>query len=125
MPFRIRRLWVMLTTIILSLAVAAPVLAAPPKGSAGEAVQSVNSEYRTFLEFTREVAARLGVPAGQLGAAVLIREAEQMQEMQMSFNTAYLELQQAMQDESRRFTAISNVMKTKHDAMKNSISNVR
>jgi len=48
-----------------------------------------------------------------------------MQETQMSFNLQYLQLQSQMQSESRTFTAISNIMKTKHDTVKNSISNVR
>jgi len=48
-----------------------------------------------------------------------------MQETQMSFNLQYLQLQSQMQSESRAFTAISNIMKTKHDTVKNSISNVR
>jgi hypothetical protein len=45
--------------------------------------------------------------------------------MNMSFNMQYLQLQQKMQDESRRFTLLSNIMKTRHDTAKNSISNVR
>ena len=45
--------------------------------------------------------------------------------LQMSFNLQYLQLQARMQDESRRYTLISNVMKTKHDTAKNSIGNVR
>jgi hypothetical protein len=55
----------------------------------------------------------------------LVRATEQMQETQMSFNLRYLQLQSQMQHENRSFTAISNVMKTKHDTVKNSISNVR
>jgi hypothetical protein len=53
------------------------------------------------------------------------RNVRELQELQMSFNLQYLQLQQKMQDESRRFTLLLNVMKTKHDAVKNSISNVR
>lgn len=37
----------------------------------------------------------------------------------------YLGLQQRLQDESRRFSLISNIMKTRHDTAKNSISNIR
>ena len=44
---------------------------------------------------------------------------------QMSFNLQYLLLQQQMQDESRQFTAVATIMKTKHDTVKNSISNIR
>jgi len=50
---------------------------------------------------------------------------KQFQETQMSFNLQYLQLQQQMQNENRSYTAISNIMKTKHDTVKNSISNVR
>jgi hypothetical protein len=42
-----------------------------------------------------------------------------------SFQQQYLELQQQMEHASRSYEAISNIMKTKHDTVKNSISNVR
>jgi hypothetical protein len=48
-----------------------------------------------------------------------------MQPRNMSFNLQYLQLQSQMQHENRSFTALSNIMKTKHDTVKNSISNVR
>jgi hypothetical protein len=50
---------------------------------------------------------------------------KQMQETQMSFNLQYLQLQSQMQNENRSYTAVSNIMKTKHDTVKNSINNVR
>jgi hypothetical protein len=46
-------------------------------------------------------------------------------EESMSFNLQYLELQSQMQHENRSYTAISNIMKAKHDAAKNAINNVR
>lgn len=49
----------------------------------------------------------------------------QMSEAQQSFNLQYLQLQSQMQHENRSYTATSNIMKTKHDTVKNSISNVR
>jgi hypothetical protein len=55
----------------------------------------------------------------------LLNATKQMQEAQMSFNLQYLQLQSQMQHENRSYTAISNIMKTKHDTVKNSISNVR
>lgn len=45
--------------------------------------------------------------------------------MQQSFNQQYMALQNQMQRESRQFTTISNIMKTKHDTAKNAIANVR
>ena len=50
---------------------------------------------------------------------------KEMEERQMSFNLQYLQLQSQMQHENRSYTAISNIMKTKHETVKNSISNVR
>jgi hypothetical protein len=55
----------------------------------------------------------------------LMNATKQMQETQMSFNLQYLQLQSQMQHENRSYTAISNIMKTKHDTVKNSISNIR
>ncbi|MBZ5563049.1 MAG: hypothetical protein LAP13_11605 [Acidobacteriia bacterium] len=48
-----------------------------------------------------------------------------LSEMMQNFDMQYLTLQQQIQDESRRFSMLSNIMKTKHDTAKNSISNLR
>lgn len=55
----------------------------------------------------------------------MMNQAKQMQEMQMSFSMQYLTLQEKMQGENRQYTTVSNVLKTKHDTVKNSINNVR
>jgi predicted O-linked N-acetylglucosamine transferase (SPINDLY family) len=55
----------------------------------------------------------------------LLTATQQMQETQMSFNLQYLQLQEQMQNENRQFTLLSNIMKTKQDTMKNSISNLK
>jgi hypothetical protein len=59
------------------------------------------------------------------GDSSLLQATRQMQETQMSFNLQYLQLQSQMQNENRSYTAVSNIMKTKHDTVKNSISNIR
>lgn len=58
------------------------------------------------------------------GDAALLQTTKQMQEMQMSFNLQYLQLPGQMQNESRSFSSVSNIMKTRHDTVKNSISNI-
>ena len=70
---------------------------------------------------------QLARAATTLNAAgdTLLAATKQMQETQMSFNLQYLQLQSQMQHENRSYTAISNIMKTKHDTVKNSISNIR
>ena len=68
-------------------------------------------------------------PVGAVGRGSgqnsLLQATKQMQETQMSFNLQYLQLQSQMQNENRQYTAVSNIMKTKHDTVKNSISNIR
>jgi seryl-tRNA synthetase len=98
------------------------------------ALAEAEDELRSLVAIERELMAdaqRLSKLAAQLSEAIPDSEAQlrdawkQLQEMSMSFNLQYLALQQKMQDESRRFTLISNIMKTKHDTVKNSISNIR
>ena len=54
----------------------------------------------------------------------MMQATREMQEMNQQFNLQYLNLQQDMQQENRS-SAISNVMKTKHDTAKSMIQNVR
>lgn len=74
-------------------------------------VQDYDRWLRKQSDKTRELAER--------GAASKSRA------MQENFNQQYLTLQSQMQRENRSYTAISNIMKTKHDAVKNALSNVR
>jgi hypothetical protein len=66
-----------------------------------------------------------GQRSGQSSEQSLIQATKEMQETQMSFNLQYLQLQSQMQTENRSYTAVSNIMKTKHDTMKNTIANIR
>ncbi len=59
------------------------------------------------------------------GGTELMNATQDMQEMNMSFNLQYLQLQQNMQQENRQFTLMSNIMKTKHDTAKAAINNIR
>lgn len=47
-----------------------------------------------------------------------------LQQEARTYNLQYLQLQENMQRESREFTALSNVMKVKHDSAKAAISNI-
>ena len=112
----------------------------PPDLSAQELADA-----KRYVAWLRESAARMdalaekGESAGgggmdpAIGAAGgsgsgqdnLLAATKNMQETQMSFNLQYLQLQNSMQNENRQFTMLSNIMKTKHDTVKNSISNIR
>jgi hypothetical protein len=62
-----------------------------------------------------------GVP----GNGGLFQSMQQLQENMMSQNVYMLGLQQGFNDMNQKYTAISNVLKTKHDTEKNAISNFR
>jgi hypothetical protein len=69
---------------------------------------------------------------GQVGSAgpsdafnQMMTATRQMAEFQASFNLQYLQLQEKIQIDTRQFNLVSNIMKTKHDAAKNALNNVR
>ena len=50
---------------------------------------------------------------------------DQMVSQDADQNLYYLKLQEQMSEESRSYSAISNVLKARHDTMKNAIGNIR
>lgn len=55
----------------------------------------------------------------------MMNATKSMAEFQASFNLQYLQLQEKLQQDTRQFNLVSNIMKTKHDAAKNALNNVR
>lgn len=82
----------------------------------------LNSKAQQVAKAANAVTAARSNPASN---AALMQATQRMQETQMSFNLQYLQLQNQMQAADRQYAAVSNIMKTKHDTVKNSISNVR
>jgi hypothetical protein len=75
------------------------------------------------------VTASAPTPGSLAGAAApgggdLIEATRTLQQEAQSFNVQYLQLQENMQRESREFTALSNVMKVRHDTSKAAIANI-
>jgi hypothetical protein len=70
------------------------------------------------------------VPAGVSGATAaasqgdLLEATRALQQESQAMNLQYLQLQEQMQQESREFTALSNVMRVKHDSARNAIANI-
>ncbi|WP_041453301.1 hypothetical protein [Anaeromyxobacter dehalogenans] len=64
-----------------------------------------------------------GAPGGGAGGDVLDATRALQREAQ-TFNLQYLQLQEHMQRESREFTAVSNVMKVRHDSARAAIQNI-
>ena len=71
-----------------------------------------------------------GVGTGSPGSAGagsggdILEATRALQAEAQSFNLQYLQLQEAMQRESREFTSLTNVMKVKHDSAKAAINNI-
>lgn len=120
----------------LTLQVKKQLFAAPLQGKL--LVSATQSVSRIIPDFTKQEAAILaeyvlGGIAGMSGnGASAVRSSQaglasatDSQEMQSSFNLQYLQLQQEMQHENRQYELVSNIMKTKHDTAKDSISNIR
>jgi hypothetical protein len=63
--------------------------------------------------------------AGTSGDGDVISATRALQQQSQSFNLEYLQLQEDMQRESRTFSALSNVMKVKHDSAQAAIQNIR
>ena len=66
-----------------------------------------------------------GQVGGGGGAGDTFEAARLLQAEGQSFNLRYLELQERLQKETREFTAVSNVMKVRHDAARAAIQNVQ
>jgi hypothetical protein len=63
-----------------------------------------------------------GNPSGAEGD--ILAATRTLQQEARTSNLQYLQLQENMQRESREFTALSNVMKVKHDSAKAAIANI-
>jgi hypothetical protein len=72
----------------------------------------------------RRLASTTGTGAGADAGGDVMEATRALQQEAQSFNLQYLQLQEGMQRESREFTALSNVMKVKHDSAKSAINNI-
>jgi hypothetical protein len=91
---------------------------------AGHQLEALASEWEQ-ARVTDRSGERSGTAAAGGSQAALMNASHEMQEMNQGFNLQYLNLQQKIQAENRAYTALSNVMKTKHDTVKNAIGSAR
>jgi hypothetical protein len=87
--------------------------------------EKIDDGVMKFQQWIKSFVETIGASSGSDSGGGLLNAVRQMQETQMSFNLQYLQLQSQMQNENRQYSAVSNIMKTKHDTVKNSISNIR
>jgi hypothetical protein len=65
------------------------------------------------------------LPAGASSDSSDLATMQAMQRESQVFNMQLLELQEGVQQENRRFTTLSNVLRAKHDTAKAAVSNIR
>ncbi len=79
-------------------------------------------EAKSYSAWLYQTADRLDALA-QVGDAAISTGV--LTEMSQTFTMQYLAIQQKLQQETREFNLISNIMKTKHEAAKNAVNNIR
>ncbi len=102
---------------------AAPVAGAAPFLGGGTAALGP-STFAGASSLTSGGAATPGTGAGTTSDTEALSAARSLQAESQAFNAQYLQLQEAMQRENREFTALSNVMKIKHDTARAAIGNI-
>jgi hypothetical protein len=102
--------------------VGGPVLAAAVREAGGQLLGSATGGGGGATGYTGGAA---GAAAGAPGADAGVGQALAMQRESQSFSIQLLQLQQNVQDENRRFTTISNVLKSSHDTAKAAVGNIR
>jgi hypothetical protein len=113
------------TGVASSVELAAPyvpggtVLSAAVRTATGPTARAVGASAATGTGGT----AGLGA-TGAGGDGDILEATRALQQEARTSNLQYLQLQEAMQRESREFTALSNVMRVKHDSARSAISNI-
>jgi len=107
--------------ILAPLAPAGMVLAGAVRG----VVQAAAGAARPASPGTPGMSGTSTLASTSAGGADGFEAARVLQAEGQSFNLRYLELQERMQRETRKFTAVSNIMKVRHDAARAAIQNVQ
>ena len=101
--------------------VAGPVLAAAVHGTRSDMVTSVSGAPAEGAS----AALPADAAAAAVGAGTDLASVQAMQRESQTFNLQLLALQEDVQQENRRFSTVSNVLRARHDTAKAAISNVR
>lgn len=109
--------------------VAGPVMAAAVRGAGNVATNALGSGTAGRPATTSPAGSgSTAVPTSLLSPGSDQSDMATMQAMQREsqvFNMQLLELQEEVQQENRRFTTVSNVLRAKHDTAKAAVSNIR
>jgi hypothetical protein len=104
--------------------IAAGVELAAPFAPAGTVVSAAVRTAAGAIAGATGAGASVASAAAAGGEGDLLTATRALQQQSQSFNLQYLQLQESLQQESREFTTLSNVMKVKHDSAKAAIQNI-
>lgn len=91
----------------------------------GKLVKMAADGLKALKDQTPGALAGGGGPGGMGGESQNLEEMWEMQRQNQVYNMQYFKLQQAAQQQNRRFKALSNLMKVRHDTAKSAINNMR
>jgi hypothetical protein len=109
--------------LLAPLAPAGMVLAGAVRGAAQATAGAARGAPAASTSLTASLGS--GGTVGGTGSGDAFEATRILQQEGQSFNLRYLELQERLQRETREFTAVSNVMKVRHDAARAAIQNVQ
>ena len=102
------------------------------RNAAGEEISVSDGRIASVVTEASTLPAEKLVAVAQDLASDMLESAQRLdsavsrvKDLQRTFHMRYLALQQGMQQEVREFALLSNIMKTKHEAAKNAINNMR
>jgi len=107
------------TKVLLSGARVATTMVAGPTLAAAIPAAAVPAAANAVDAAATGGAGGAGAPGGELAQMAAMQRESQV------FNMQLLELQEQVQQENRRFTTLSNVLRAKHDTAKAAVSNIR
>lgn len=104
----------------------APIVAAAVRGGPSSGTGTPGSRF----DGSSRIGASPGTAENPLGSAALgasteSPSVEQALAQSQDFNLYFLQLQEQMAAENRAYSAMSNVLKARHDTVKNAIGNIR
>lgn len=99
--------------------VGGPVLAAAVHEAGTRVTAGVASDTRASPATTSPATSPFGGGSGELGSVATMQRESQMMNMQL------LALQEQIQQENRRFSTLSNVLRARHDTAKAAVANIR
>ncbi|HUL61166.1 MAG TPA: hypothetical protein VLU43_17940 [Anaeromyxobacteraceae bacterium] len=100
------------------------VLSAAVRGAVSSPSRPAGATVAASLASGTAATGAAGTSTGAGGDGDILEATRALQQEAQVFNVQYLQLQESMQRESREFTALSNVMKVKHDSAKAAINNI-